>query len=631
MIVKLFMILLFAGQILFSQGAINYRLGKQYYNSGEYDLALTELHRVVTAYPDHYNAHLTIGEIYVAEGEYDLAEQSVKKALRHNPNWSTAYELLGSIYEEQGSIDQAIQAYEGALGGADSLQKEQIEDAIDRLSGRRTVSEGELEEPAEDTVAEKLPRSEEISVDRRDIPAQAQEKLEKAIDLYRRGVREDSRSDLEESLQYIRRAIALHPGYPAAYYYGGVIRRRFGQNDMARVNFERALQDPDMGYNAHFYLGRIHGDMENYDTAIDHLQSYISLTDYAPGIRQARAHIEEYEEARQDRSRREDKERQSVFRDPLDDEIRRVPPQRSLPQYFLRIDSLLAMVVVDTLTDEGQAMLRGYRAYHDDKLDTSIEAFYETLDEHASGQVAEYSLFNIGIGRMLLRDWAEAARVFRDYRNRFPQGELLEKASFLEALATYEMGDFEQSRTLFTNHVRSFSEGSFEGKSQEKIGDIYRRLDEPADARTAYRKAVQHAVGTHDTVHALYKKGYLLETMKNSEQARHFYGKAIAAADAGGISERVPHSLYRMADLYYDAENLEQAKLAYTRGVREFPEYPDTPWGYFQLGNIALKRQEYEKAIELYERVMRDFPDDYWSEQAEWRKRNAIWEYQYGR
>ncbi|MGM0462511.1 MAG: tetratricopeptide repeat protein [Fibrobacterota bacterium] len=617
------------------EGFISYRLGQQYKEAGNNEMALSEFHRVIATYPEHYNAHYSIGEIQKEQGLYEHAEHSFKSALRYNPGWVDAYKQLARVYELQGDTEAAVEILQEAEGEAREDEREEIQETIDSLV-RRT---GEEDPPKEDAQQEEVSdepvraaedASDGTEVDTREVPPGARDELQKAIDLYRTGVREGDNAFLHEAIEHVRSAIALHPGYPGAYYYGGVIRRRLGQDDMARVNFEKALSDPEKGYNAHFYLGRIYGEKQEYETAIEHLQDYVELTDYQPGIREAQSLMENYEQEIAEEEEEKLRAETDMYRKPIEDEMRALPKQQRFTPYEIRIDTLLTMVMVDSTTDEGQDMLQGYRNYEDNKIDRSIEAFYDVLETYGTGQAAEFSTYNIGVGRMLLRDWDGAVEAFQQYRNRFPRGSLSEKAEFFSALASYEMGDYERGENMFRRYLSTYPEGEFTAKAYEKMGDIHRRMDRQNQALAAYEKAVTVADTPADRMYALYKKGTLYEELNNRDDAVAVFRDVIDTGEEAEIYDRVPQAYYKTADLLYQNERYDAAEEYYTKAIRLFPDYPDTPWGLFQRGNIKRRQKEFDEAVEIYEQIMVDYPDDYWAEQAQWRKKNTIWEYQYG-
>lgn len=622
---------------VYSQDYIHYSLGKEYAKAGDYNMAIDEFRKVISVYPDHYNAYYDLAMIQKRQGNISLAEYNFKNALKYNPGWKKPYLALADIYEQKGDLDNGVKMLQKARRNSTETEKLKITNRIDKLVGRQRAEAGTA--PKDTTSKSGTAKStvkKSVKSTSRKIPARvkvskfAKEELENAVRLYRDGIRNGDDKKLNKALGHIRNALNFSPGYPAAYYYAGLIRRKFGQNEMARVNFENAVNDPEMGYNAHFYLGKIYGEMKKWEKGIEHLRLYREATDYDPGKREALALIEHYQRQFDADKARKKVDVAAVAHKSITTEFNDLPETRKLSEIEIRLDNLLSMVVVDTLTQEGQDMLKGVRLFNENEFDKSVEAFYEVLEKYSRGVVAGYSIFNIGVCRMKLHDWKGAAKMFRQYLDRFPEGKQAKDAQFLEALAFFEMKNVSRAEALFSNYIQANRGGDFTGKAYEKLGDLFVSQDDLSRAVDAYTNATKLAIGPEDQIFALYKLGTTFMTLKNSTQAVRQFEQLIKVGDSRKIAIRVPDSYYQLADHYYKERNWEKAKSTYEIAVRKYPEYKDTPWGVFQLANISKKSGNFKEAIALYDKVMVDFPEDYWAEQSKWKKKDAIWEYQYG-
>ena len=69
----------------------------------------------------------------------------------------------------------------------------------------------------------------------------------------------------------------------------------------------------------------------------------------------------------------------------------------------MHIDSMISMIVVDTLTDAGQAMLAGVRLFKDNRFDDAIAEFKKIMLTHPKGEVAVRCLYDIGVSYVKLR------------------------------------------------------------------------------------------------------------------------------------------------------------------------------------------------------------------------------------
>lgn len=623
------------------QDYIHYSLGKQYAKAGDYDMAIDEFRKVISVYPDHYNAYYDLAIIQKRQGDLSLAEYNLKNALKYNPGWKKPYLALADIYEARGDLDNGVKMLQKARRNSNEAEKLKITNRIDKLVGRQRAEARTEKDSTEKAATASNKGGKKGTTTKRGSTTKsppkkvvvskfAKEELETAVRLYRDGVRNGDDAKLKQALVHIRKALKYSPGYPAAYYYAAVIRRKFGQNEMARVNFENAVNDPELGYNAHFYLGKIYGEMKKWEKAIEHLRHYRDATNYDPGKREALAMIENFQrQLDADRARKKVNVAEIAHKS-ITKEFNDLPESRNLSEIEIRLDNLLSMVVVDTLTGEGQDMLAAVRHFNNNEFDKSVEAFYKVLEKYSRGTVAGYSIYNIGICRMKLHDWKGAAKMFRQYIDRFPEGKQAKNAQFLEALAFHEMKNVSRAEKLLSKYIQENRGGDYTGKAYEKLGDLFLSQDDQSRAVDAYTDAVKLAMNTDDKMYALYKLGSSLLQLKNGVQAVQRFEELIKLGESQKKLIRVPDAHYQMADHFYKERAAEKAKATYEKAVYKYPDYKDTPWGLFQLGNINKNAGNYKEAIALYDKVMVDYPDDYWQEQAKWKKKDAIWEYQYG-
>jgi tetratricopeptide (TPR) repeat protein len=323
-----------------------------------------------------------MAEIHQAQGSYRMAIYNLKKALSYNPGWGKAQKMLAAVYKKDGQFNSAIKELQEYSLSCDPAERDSIQKQIDRLidemrtNGRPSETAGvtapeqdsgtELP-PAADTSKARQTRSQGAPVKKITVKtgAGASQKNETAeleftsgVEAYSNGLNSGNQSYFEEALEHFRKAIILKPDHAGAYYYAGLVRKKNGQTKMAEYNFKRAVSYPDLGLNAYFYLGKIYGEEGRYKEAISNLEKYISGTDFLQGKREAQSLVERYSAAlnalKKDTVTIDIK---SLGKEEMEREVAKIPPEALYAPVEVRIDSLLDMSIVDTLTDPGQAML----------------------------------------------------------------------------------------------------------------------------------------------------------------------------------------------------------------------------------------------------------------------------------
>ena len=92
-----------------------YNQGNDYYNQGDYDIAIQFYENAIVLKPDYADAYINLGVAYDEQENYDKAIEAYKKVIEIDPDYALAYFNLGSVYDDQGNYTKAIQLYEKAI------------------------------------------------------------------------------------------------------------------------------------------------------------------------------------------------------------------------------------------------------------------------------------------------------------------------------------------------------------------------------------------------------------------------------------------------------------------------------------------------------------------------------------
>ncbi len=90
---------------------INMRLGLNYLQRGDYEIALEKLQKALQQDPNLPSAHNTIALLYQRLGENDKAEKHFKEAVQRAPDYSEAQNNFGVFLCQQGRYDEAEERF----------------------------------------------------------------------------------------------------------------------------------------------------------------------------------------------------------------------------------------------------------------------------------------------------------------------------------------------------------------------------------------------------------------------------------------------------------------------------------------------------------------------------------------
>jgi len=627
---------------------IHYRLGVKYKNEKKYDRAIDEFRKVIAAYPDNYNAYFYMAEIREEQNKPRLVIYNLKKALTYNPGWSRAQKKLAIAYEKDGQYQKAIIELQQYQQSGDPSDRDSVQQQIDRMISKVSkAGDGAIAPTAaadstplvdKETVAENEKRAGSVTrtdvalggdkkaQEKKNTPSQKGQDAVPEVDaLFSNAVELYNTEKFDDALKILRSVLSSAPNHSGAYYYAGLIRYRKKQNKMAVINLMKGIAYPEYGQNAHYYLGKIYGEDKQFAKAITHLFKYIETSTYEPGKKEATQLIEQY---------------RKTGGTAVLDAIAPGPPLPGImtdtaspkEQYYtleVRIDSLLSMVTVDTLSNPGRAMLEGIHAFTDGQFDKAIGEFKKVLAANPSGTVAVQCLYNTGISYLKLRLYKEADNQFQQILERAPNHPLAANCHFLKALTALERSEPLVAEKLLRKFIQSYRKHGWTANAYEKLGDTYTDLEQPKKAVDAYAQAVAISEKNSDRVAMLFKLGNAYLETGNSTRAIEAYTRVIEIGEKAELFLRVPDSYYRIADDLYKAKQYQNSLDYYTKVTRKYPTYQETAWGLFQIGSINKNLKQYQAALDAFKELIKRYPDDYWARQAQWKMEDAIWEHEY--
>jgi len=572
---------------------IHYRLAVQYRNEGKLDQAIEEFRKVLAAYPDHYNSYMQLAQIYAAQGNHRLVIFNLQRALVYNPGWGRAQLMLAEAYAADGQFDRAVREYQAYQAGSDPAVRDSLQTVINGLMNRMKgappaaapVAKPEPAQPAQAAAPAARPAAQTpVKLDPR-----AEEAMKKVIALY-------EQKKYDEMLVAVREVLAIQPNHPGAYYYAGLVREHNRQLDMARINYRKALTHP------------IHGP----DAAV-------RLRQLTPASGQAQAQAPA--------PRPQAQAAAAAAAAPAK------PDTTVLPDKFtpieVRIDSMLSMMTIDTITDTGQKLLAAIRAFKAGRYDDALREFKRVLAENPNGPIAAHCIYNMGVCYFKMRLFKDAENQFQLFLDRFASHRFAPRAAFFKACCYQERGNHAVSERLFREFIQNNRRHEWVGRAYERLGDSYVDLEQHKRALDAYNQALAVSSSPTDRVILNYKLGVSSAAQGDNSRAITFFSAAVDIGEKNNVFVRVPDSHYKIADLRFQQREFASALDHYKRVTRKYPSYQETPWGLFQIAGIHRNLKQYREAVDTYRDLMQRFPDDYWAKQAQWKLEDTIWEHEY--
>jgi tetratricopeptide (TPR) repeat protein len=609
---------------------IHYRLAVQYKNEKKVDLAIEEFRKVLAAYPDHYNSYMQLAEIYTKQGSYKLAIYNLQRALVYNPGWGKAQLMLAESFAADGQFDRAVREYQHCQSNSDPAVKDSLQNIINGLINRMkgappAAASGRQGGTAQTSAAARGQTSAAQGTQPVKLDPRAEEAMNKVVSLYDQGKH-------DEMLAAVKEVLAIQSNHPGAYYYGGLGRMKKGELDKAKINFYKAISHPVYGGAAYYYLGVILGQEGNKAEAVKYLRAALNTRSADFDRKEAARLIELYggQKVPDSLIAVQQPVQSAAAATPDSVDVKAVIPEKYAVPIEIRIDSMLSMMTVDTLTDAGQKLLKAIHAFTAGKYDDALREFKSVLAENPTGPVAAHCLYNTGICYYRLRLYKDAENQFQLFLDRFSSHKFAPRAVFFKACAYQERSDYALSEKLFRKFIQDNRNHEWVGKAYERLGDSYADLEQHKKAIDAYTQALAGNSPTPtDRVIINYKLGNSCAMLGDNARAISYFAAAIDIGEKNDVYMRVPDSYYKVADINFKQKDFSAALDYYKRVTRKYPAFQETPWGLFQIAGIQRNLKLYREAVETYKDLMQRYPDDYWAKQAQWKLEDTVWEHEY--
>ncbi len=291
------------GRIFGLENNHEYELGIQYFNEGNYELAVRELEKVIENVGHSDPVH-ALGMFYAAEshahlgmakyhaGDLDGALEHFDKAAQENPTYPDLFYRMSVIYHGRGDVDKAVEILRKAIG----LNARYFE-AVCYL-GMLLYEKGEKEE-ADEMFARALDigantpspiskfLSEHLKGKETDIPQLA--KLNELIttdsefeELVHEGIESFNTGAFDTAIEAFSKAVSIHEDYADIRFKLGLSYLRKGVFEQARRGFEKALEINPQYTEARFYLGVSYLDEKLFSKALPFFEQAVDeKPDYA--------------------------------------------------------------------------------------------------------------------------------------------------------------------------------------------------------------------------------------------------------------------------------------------------------------------------------------------------------------
>ncbi len=305
----------------------------------------------------------------------------------------------------------------------------------------------------------------------------------------------------------------------------------------------------------------------------------------------------------------------------------------------------------------------GWVYFEQNHLEKSQQAFAELLQKFPHHQLVEEAHFKIGEIVFQRKDYQDVIKYFKGYIAQYPQSIHRAQAYFYMGESSYLSEDFLTAVTYYAKAAEMAYDHKFTVMAQLGLGWSYLKLERLKLAQQYFEEAYTLA---HDqgilSEDVLLGRASLAIAMKDYEQALKAYAELI---------ETLPHS-NKMIDAYLGQANLYYLREDYPHAIQSYQDtidrftsnegstdmldkaYFGLAWSYLKMGYIDTSVKYFEiikdktasktvkisalaqigdayqdvghpeKAIEVYDEILRDHPESVYTDYVQYRQGIAL-------
>jgi len=608
---------------------------------------LDEYKAVLSIDKSNAEAYLGAGDARLKMKDYKLALDNFQLAQKYNPKLTKAIEGEAESYEALSQKENALSRWQALAETGSAEQKTKALSRIGILLGTNANAQ-----------APQIPQVPPLPVNSpqpaNPSPQTAAGKSKYTYDSpdFKAGLAAFDKKNWAESAKSWGEVLKKEPGNPGAYYYAGVCRFNLGELDKAVINFNKSFDYPEKGYNSNYYLGRVYEQKGDKAKAISYYNKYLQLSPSADGKTEVKGRIaalnsgaavakdsttesnpSSNSDAKSSASyvcnslesclKMEEKRKQdsvAAYLESLKNKPLTIGPEKVAPTEYG------GNFAFASITEAGSADLqKAFNLVQKKSFQSAIDALQTTRQKFSGTPNSMAAAYNL----LSLYQYLELHDKVIALGNSVLQEPVPEpyKSAVLYMLAfsqvkkeQYQVGD-----NSLSNVIEDQKLGPTLGQKLALKAEIAAKYKPDQGSPEILKKAIDAETDKAKKNELRLKLAELYIKLQDTPSAIQTY-KDIAEDCPANTALPCRKAIYELGNISYIAQNWPMALEYYNKAMEQNNKDPElVSWALFQIGNVFRKQGNYKEAVRYYDRVIKEYPGTYWSDQSKLYKDDVIW------
>ena len=262
------------------------------------------------------------------------------------------------------------------------------------------------------------------------------------------------------------------------------------------------------------------------------------------------------------------------------------------------------------LDDFGDSDLAGEAAYWTgeayvrmDQYENGIKYYMLAFEHYPQSRLRDYSLYAIGWAYQTKGDHRNAIEWYRRLAKEFPQSQLISASLVRIGECYFAVHEYRKAINELSSSRKGITQPDEKGEATYLIAEAHYHLADFDQARKAYEEFLAQFPGHKLTGDVVYALGWTYLKLNNFRMAEATFDRIASGNDAAAFSAAFRRGVAEKLGGKHD-----EALATWNDLVHRSPAGESTDNALYETGLIWYERGEYEKALLLFERVIKEFP-----------------------
>jgi len=271
----------------------------------------------------------------------------------------------------------------------------------------------------------------------------------------------------------------------------------------------------------------------------------------------------------------------------------------------------------------------------------AIAQYKKVVEEYPTTLVAPGALFQMGAAYYYYSNLEElrgkpqekqaavlkSTEAFLDYFRKYPETKEALQALYLGAWGYYRLGKWEEASKTFLTLVRKYPKSKHAPEALFRAGESLFNLKRWDEAYALFERVEKEYPNSEWVDDSIYSRAWCFVRKGEKEKAVPLFERLVAEFKDGHYG---PLAQFTLGDYYYGEERYDEAKAAYEKFIKLFPNHPKvrrakmllanlaeiSAYKLYSQGEVLFDQEKYKEAIEIFKQVLEKYPGSVYSASA---------------